>query len=174
MSGGNISILEIQRRCYTLLNIHKVLNKEELQLFPNIQFFCRDWIKIFQSIGSSTTNLVNIIPGWRIDIFLWMIVKKLDMWPDFKNINTHFALWFCWKVGFINSWLTNREYVWTSRYFFSPRMWHHAGRPTMGYCTETIFKKLISFIWYSIYRDSYCTLSHQESSDLQLVTRFRL
>ena len=22
--------------------------------------------------------------------------------------------------------------------FFSPRMWHHAGRPTTGHCTETI------------------------------------
>ena len=27
---------------------------------------------------------------------------------------------------------------WTSRYFFSPRMWHHAGRPTMDHCTGTI------------------------------------
>ena len=24
------------------------------------------------------------------------------------------------------------------RVIFSPRMWHHAGRPTTGHCTETI------------------------------------
>ena len=27
---------------------------------------------------------------------------------------------------------------WKSRYFFSPRMWHHAGRPTTAHCSETI------------------------------------
>ena len=34
----------------------------------------------------------------------------------------------------------NEEYVWTSRYFFSPRIWHHAGRPTTGHSAETIGK----------------------------------
>ena len=30
--------------------------------------------------------------------------------------------------------------MWTSRYFFSPRIWHHAGRPTTGHSAETIGK----------------------------------
>ena len=36
------------------------------------------------------------------------------------------------------------EYVWKSRYFFSQRMWHHAGRPTTGHCEETIGINIIS------------------------------
>ena len=34
--------------------------------------------------------------------------------------------------------IPNLSYWWKSRYFFSPSMWHHAGRPTTGHWTEAI------------------------------------